>query len=190
MITLSFNEWSDNPVITTIDSIATPIDLIQFPTVTVCSHKDQPNNWAFLENLLNNLLFSCNNLHTKGLDIKLCEDTDSLRRDFHFFIASIVNLFKDWIFQDDQYALTRYHLIFKNRSWESFPEPNLGEKGSMNQEIIDLIIENFSKIVNQKEVYQIIPPEGRHKIEENNPDVDWQRKQIGILFTLFYVFKN
>ena len=61
VIESAFTEWYNDPVITSLDSIAEPIDSIQFPTVTVC--RDQanvpPDNWAFLENLLNFLAFKC-----------------------------------------------------------------------------------------------------------------------------------
>ena len=43
-------DWDDNPVITTMDSIAAPIKNIQRPTVTVCPDEDTPpDNWAPIE---------------------------------------------------------------------------------------------------------------------------------------------
>ena len=51
----AIDDWSKNPVITSLDSIATPIEDVQFPTVTVCNNKwnEVQDNWAFLESLLN-----------------------------------------------------------------------------------------------------------------------------------------
>ena len=61
VIKSAFTEWYNDPVITSLDSIAEPIDSLQFPTVTVCrdQSKDPADNWAFLENLLNFLAFKC-----------------------------------------------------------------------------------------------------------------------------------
>ena len=39
VVNVAFNDWFHNPIITSVDSIAAPIDLIQFPTITVC-HED------------------------------------------------------------------------------------------------------------------------------------------------------
>ena len=50
----SMLDWEDNQTITTLESIANPIQDVQFPTVTVCSNeKNVPDNWSFLEKLLN-----------------------------------------------------------------------------------------------------------------------------------------
>ena len=47
-------DWEDNQTITTLESIANPIQDVHFPTVTVCPHeKNVPDNWSFLEKLLN-----------------------------------------------------------------------------------------------------------------------------------------
>ena len=50
----SMLDWEDNQTITTLESIANPIQDVHFPTVTVCPHeKNVPDNWSFLEKLLN-----------------------------------------------------------------------------------------------------------------------------------------
>ena len=55
----SFNDWTSEPIITTMDSIAAPINDIQFPTVTVChNNQRQPDRWAYLETILNFVKFS------------------------------------------------------------------------------------------------------------------------------------
>ena len=81
MIQLSSITWSEHPVITTLDSITAPIDDVQFPTITVCS-ADQPNTWAFLENVLNNVAVECDN-------DKDCMNTNQLRQDFQYIFESI-----------------------------------------------------------------------------------------------------
>ena len=48
----SILKWESKQTITTLESIATPIQNIQFPTVTVCAHENsEPDNWAFLEKI-------------------------------------------------------------------------------------------------------------------------------------------
>jgi hypothetical protein len=78
----SLNDWSDNPIITTLDSIAAPIDLVQFPTVTVCSEKNTPpDNWSYLEKVLNFLSFDCHDekdSNYKRLSDVTCNDTQKL----------------------------------------------------------------------------------------------------------------
>ena len=42
------------------DSIAASIEQIQYPTVTACREEFKlPDNWAFLETILNNVAFEC-----------------------------------------------------------------------------------------------------------------------------------
>ena len=49
-------DWEANQTITTLESIATPIQKVQFPTVTVCPHEHSPpDNWSFLEKVLNSI---------------------------------------------------------------------------------------------------------------------------------------
>ena len=46
----SFIAWDDQPTITTLDSIAAPIEDIQFPTVTVCNEEyKKPDDWTLAE---------------------------------------------------------------------------------------------------------------------------------------------
>ena len=55
----SVKDWKQEKTITTLESIATPIQKVQFPTVTVCPHEQaQPDNWSFLEKFLNALTLS------------------------------------------------------------------------------------------------------------------------------------
>ena len=38
----AFLDWAQNPVVTTLDSIASPVNLIQFPTITACDDEYKP----------------------------------------------------------------------------------------------------------------------------------------------------
>ena len=60
MINQAFTQWSQDPVITTLETISAPIDEIQFPTVTVCDQKPA-DNWGSIEKVLNSLAFQCSN---------------------------------------------------------------------------------------------------------------------------------
>ena len=52
----SILKWESKQTITTLESIATPIQNIQFPTVTVCPHENsEPDNWAFLEKIFDSI---------------------------------------------------------------------------------------------------------------------------------------
>ena len=54
MISYTFNDWEEHQTITTLDSIAVPIEEVQFPTVTVCPNPESPpDNWSYLEKILN-----------------------------------------------------------------------------------------------------------------------------------------
>ena len=51
--------WNEDQTVTTLQSIATPIQETRFPTVTVCPHEDSPpDNWSYLEKILNAFAFS------------------------------------------------------------------------------------------------------------------------------------
>ena len=66
MIYNSLVDWYANQTITTLESIATPIQKVQFPTVTVCPHEHSPpDNWSFLEKILNSIDLSDPNLRNE-----------------------------------------------------------------------------------------------------------------------------
>ncbi len=93
MIHSSIVYWDESPVITTLDSIAAPIQKVQFPTVTVCPEKHTPpNNWAYVEKVLNAFAFECYDKYpTEYPD---CSKTEALRKDFKGVLAKIINYFK------------------------------------------------------------------------------------------------
>ena len=88
----AFQDWDENPVLTTLDTIAAPITETQFPTVTVCPNEyTPPDNWAYLETILNAVHFSCK---------ENCEKTGKIRKDFEFLSKKIVNYYKGFIYQN------------------------------------------------------------------------------------------
>ena len=92
-IYFSFLGWSENPVITTLDTITAPIHDVQFPTITACADS-QPDNWAFLENVLNNVALECHVLQDD------CEQTKQVRNDFGYMFERIGTDFEDYLYQD------------------------------------------------------------------------------------------
>jgi hypothetical protein len=97
MVQQALTDWSDNPIITTLDSIAAPINLVQFPTVTVCSEKNYPpDNWSFLEKVLNFLSFDCgcNKYSLLQCFNANCTDTQHLRDDYNGLITTIAERMK------------------------------------------------------------------------------------------------
>ena len=86
---------------TTLDSIAAPIELIQFPTVTVCRNEFKPpDNWVLLENILNNVAFECylNGVWSGDGLYHACNETEKLRQDFEELINPVAKTFKNWAY--------------------------------------------------------------------------------------------
>ena len=93
MVSTALTDWHENPVITSVDSIAAPIDLIQFPTITVCHEESrQPDNWAFLETILSNQSEECG-YHD-------CKITQKTRENFSFVFKQLVEEFRRWLFNE------------------------------------------------------------------------------------------
>ena len=95
----AFQDWEDEPIITTVDSIAAPISKIQFPTVTICQDEyKRPDNWAFLETILNYVAFECrDDVLDNFPDDEPCDKTVKIRKDFHDLIQTVADKFKGWI---------------------------------------------------------------------------------------------
>ena len=87
MINQAVTQWSDNPVITTLETISAPIIDIQFPTVTVCDQKPA-DNWGPIEKVFNSLAFECSKLTQNCI-----ESTKEIRKDFKLLIASFVDAY-------------------------------------------------------------------------------------------------
>ena len=106
-------EWSEDPVITTLESISAPINEIQFPTVTVCEEVP-PDNWALPEKILNLLAFECKREECRSYppsyplflqekcqnpSSECTNSTEKIRKDFEFMIRTVVkeywNILKD-----------------------------------------------------------------------------------------------
>ena len=120
------------------ESIAAPIEEIQFPTVTVCQDESkQPDNWAVIEAILNNVAFTCgdneivnkeivnneianneianseivnneNPIKKGSAEIPIpCEDIIEIRKDFEFLITAVVEIFKKKIMTNNDTSLLK-----------------------------------------------------------------------------------
>ena len=98
LINTAFTQWEYNPTLTTLDTIAAPIDDIQFPTVTVCNDYivNPPDNWALLENLMNLINFDCRS----AIDVD-CTSSDLVKKDFEFLIESTTDGLKKWVLKPE-----------------------------------------------------------------------------------------
>ena len=100
IIKSSLNDWSDSPLLTTLDSIGAPNEDVQFPTVTACKDESKPlSNWHLIETILNEIEFQCN-------------DQDCLKsqlhKDFQPILDGYVWNLKNWLFnpQTSHFAKT------------------------------------------------------------------------------------
>lgn len=77
MIHNAWEDWEDNPVITSIESIDFPLKEVQFPTLTFCHEQYfKPDNWAILEVIFNFFEFTC------GSQDADCFKSTKIRQDF------------------------------------------------------------------------------------------------------------
>ena len=96
----SFISWDDQPTITTLDSIAAPIEDIQFPTVTVCNEEyKKPDDWTLAEIIMNAVAFECRDEYDEFItypgykELPLCNTTTKLRKDFEFMLNNMLHNF-------------------------------------------------------------------------------------------------
>ena len=155
-VNTSYSNWEEEPVITTLDSIAAPIHKIQFPTVTVCRDEyRQPNHWAFLETVLNYLAFQCginehlNELYHKSSlrdpIIPKCTDIQNIRKDFDFVSKTIEKEVKAWAYKkqlDEIPLLKELPFRTKKDSDEDTSFHSALEYNASMLEIADMITKN------------------------------------------------
>ena len=54
-----FSEWEENPTITTIESVTSPIEDLMFPTITLCPKNPNPDRWGPLIKLFDYMRQGC-----------------------------------------------------------------------------------------------------------------------------------
>ena len=87
MINESVNEWNENPIITSVDSIESPLKEIDFPAITLCHEPQyQVDNWALTEVIFNFFEFGCS---TSDLE---CKESEMLRKDFQPYLDIIFEI--------------------------------------------------------------------------------------------------
>ena len=153
-------EWYDDPVITSLDSIATPVEFVQFPTITVCNDKfnEVHDNWAAIENLFNFVDYSCYTVADSIKYGRYCNVTEQLRNDFKFFFESIVDVHMKSLLSNDN--LNQSLELFSNgkpRS-EGFSKllkiaTDVVSSGNMSMnELETLPVKYFNKMLSNKDV--------------------------------------
>ena len=104
-------DWNENPTITSLDSIAAPINDIQFPTITVCNDKlhEIQDNWSFLESILNFLDFDLNVEKDFQFLFKSIKDVDqTFEMDSTYKLGSLLRNFVD---------LSNFDSFSQSKSW-------------------------------------------------------------------------
>ena len=152
MVYTAFEDWSENPIITTLDSIAAPINSIQFPTVTVCTDNEPSDNWAFLDKILDHLAFSCSKSEND------CNETEILRNDFESSLEAFINVFLkiryDEVPKNFFYYYSGYNAM--NTLLVQIKNLTLEDKMPTFNDLKKLQVENFAKAISPEEIYKLI----------------------------------
>ena len=161
MIQSALKDWADEPVITSLDSISYPIDTIQFPTITVCKneYKEQPDNWAYLEKLLNLLLFDCDGISSK------CTQSKRITDDLRFVSESLINSFDGWLSkpQDDAHDIDL--VLGKGDGYEAFLSfvKKQALDGNLDYQYVkNLAINNLGKTLYKHNLYKMVLNEDQY----------------------------
>ena len=60
IILSALQDWSDNPVLMSVDTFMNPMREVNFPAITLCqSPSVQPDNWALTEQVFNSFKYDC-----------------------------------------------------------------------------------------------------------------------------------
>ena len=162
MIKESVQEWNENPVITSVDSIESPLSDIDFPTVTLCHEPQyQVDNWALTEMIFNFFEFGC------GSSDFECKGSEALRKDFQPFLDIVFDYvtkkIKDTLL--DEKALQR---IIRDRNVDDVVQSILANLTSIEEleEVMKTSIGKFSSEVTF--VKKFVPKSGEVYACENN----------------------
>ena len=80
-------DWIENPVLMTVQTVDSPLPSIDFPSITLCtSPKFQPDNWALTEQVFNSFEFNCNYGNYR---------CNQVRKDFKPFLSKIFYLLSE-----------------------------------------------------------------------------------------------
>ena len=153
-------EWYDDPVITSLDSIATPVEFVQFPTITVCNDKfnEVHDNWAAIENIFNFVDYSCYTVADSIKYGRYCNVTEQLRNDFKFLFESLVNVHMKSLLSNGNINQSLKLLNNGNQRSSGFSKllriaTDVVSSGNMSMnELEKLPVEYFNKMVSYKDV--------------------------------------
>ena len=179
MILRSFEEWNNNPVITTIETIEAHLtDNDLFPALTICHEPQyQPDNWALLEISLNFFVIECN----QHLDPGFCDKTEPLRKDFQSALDSI--------FWDISYLINSNKFEDLSKFDKAFTAKNLQQALLANlttfSELKELMRLNFGKFDDAVDFVKFfVPKTTTNNIECNQIECDeFNQKVLKLLLT-------
>ena len=187
LISQAFQGWADEPTITTLDTIAAPIKDVQFPTVTVCNDPilNPPDNWGFVENVLNQFQFRCD-------DSLTCNKTEPLRKDYEFVIEFALKNFLKWVLKPENLDHSERILKPVVMTEEKFDYmivhfEKLVTNGSLSiKEVEDLSVKYFMKQINMVEVDMKIDSKDQN-IQEEHCNSTTCKKIKNLVHLLFHV---
>lgn len=156
----AWQEWYDDPVITSLDSIATPVEFVQFPTITVCNDKfnEVHDNWAPIESIFNFVDIYCYSPANSIKYGKYCNVTDNLRNDFEFLFQSIVDIHIKTMLKNSNLNESLKFLNNGEKRYEGFSKllrraNDVVSSGNMSMtELEKLPLSFFSRSLSSKEV--------------------------------------
>ena len=177
MINSAFDDWSKHPVITTLDSIAAPIKDIQFPTVTACLDQP-PDNWAFLENVLDSLAFDCEQEDYVASKFEHCNDTDDLRNDFKFLVEALAAIYHQLPYEFGKstipkglFAYYDHYGTDENVNLNGLLKfiKNITADGNISSlQLREMVVDSFSKGLISSNIYEMLGGDGNLKTFNSN----------------------
>ena len=177
MINSAFDDWSKHPVITTLDSIAAPIKDIQFPTVTACLDQP-PDNWAFLENVLDSLAFDCEQEDYVASKFEHCNDTDDLRNDFKFLVEALAAIYHQLPYEFGKSTIPKGLFVYydhygtdENVNLNGLLKfiKNMTADGNISSlQLREMVVDSFSKGLISSNIYEMLGGDGNLKTFNSN----------------------
>ena len=183
MINQAVTQWSDNPVITTLETISAPINDIQFPTVTVCDQKPA-DNWGPIEKVFNSLAFECSKLTPNCI-----ESTKEIRKDYKLLIASFVDAYLRLLNETDYQSLIEISMFQTEiQKYKDFGVIHIVAevlKQGKYEELIELAIQKFGTgYVYWKSIIDEIKDLFEADYNTDTSDTDLQESAVRILLLL------
>lgn len=86
-----YRDWRENPIQTTVQSMAIPVAPVPFPAVTVCDDNIPLDPWAYVEKVSNLLEFECTRGRARSEYVDCSRMDHRLRTDFSPFLDFVAD---------------------------------------------------------------------------------------------------